>query len=626
MATGGVVFVSSFVVLARIVAMSAATALPLLAFPQTASAQGVKPGSSSGIKPESPGVTPTGLKEAEAQADNAIQRCDRNGFERARDEMTKVLAREIENVSQEIDAQRAQGQQNTEKYRSYVRYRETLRTYRNALRGWNPRFESCPKPESGGTVVAVPGGGGAPEPPRETPTERAQREVRRATDIAAIAKEEYEKSLCGGTQEQQDRAKANNDAAQRRLERAIENEAGLDPSVVQLQKQLSSAESAKANVKPGALNEEIRAEIQFQEALRRYNQALDEAKSRIKARIQAAETPPPPVGPISCGPGLVPSGVQVALGGRSTTMNVPTVNAGTRFTGGAEFPITPSARRLTGSGGFASVTLPGAGPISNFVIGTSFDQADASSSGVVPIGGGVGVAQTYIVPIPTSTGIGAGATGQSVSTSSEMRVFDAMFSARVVQPLNAFPSSTAAPMQVAALELGAGLRYRNTRRTDNIAQQSLTFTGLNSVIDLSTTSHFVAPQLSIGFVVGSAGPSGLFGGVRGSVSPGVQTTDGDASQFSRCVPCGAASPELNLLLQRDVSSSKFSVITGAMAYVGYRFTPNAQVLVEAAYEYQSAAPVFAVPTTPIQQPISLTTGSTNTFKFGGKLHVGFAPR
>ena len=115
----------------------------------------------------------------------------------------------------------------------------------------------------------------------------------------------------------------------------------------------------------------------------------------------------------------------------------------------------------------------------------------------------------------------------------------------------------------------------------------------------------------------------MFGGVRAFVAPGVQTTDADASQFSRCVPCGPASTEFNVLLQRDLSSSKFSMITGAMAYVGYQFTPNAKVLVEAAYENQSAVPVFSVPITPSQQPIALRNGSTDTFRFGGKVLLSF---
>jgi hypothetical protein len=163
------------------------------------------------------------------------------------------------------------------------------------------------------------------------------------------------------------------------------------------------------------------------------------------------------------------------------------------------------------------------------------------------------------------------------------------------------------------------------KRTDTINQQSLFFPDLNSLISLAATSNFVAPNFSVGVVVSPAGGSGPFAGLRSYVAPGVMRTSGSATQNSRCGPCGAASPEFNVTLQANLNQSRSAVISGAIAYAGYQISPSAKVQIETSYERISGAPVFSVPTSPTQQPIALADSSTDVFRIGGKIIIGFAP-
>ena len=120
-------------------------------------------------------------------------------------------------------------------------------------------------------------------------------------------------------------------------------------------------------------------------------------------------------------------------------------------------------------------------------------------------------------------------------------------------------------------------------------------------------------------------PSGPFAGVAGFLAPGALITDASARQASRCGPCGAASPEFNLVLQRDFADTAFALMAGVNGYVGYQFNPNFSVQAEASYQYLSRLMSLAVPTSPLRQPIGLAAGSSDVLWVGGRAVFKFDP-
>lgn len=521
---------------------------------------------------------------------------------------------------------------------------------------------------------APPAGGSKPEqakPEQAKPeqaktsakmTEGKHSRYRRATNLAARkffkAANDYYDSRCklNITKEEQDKAKAAMDAAQTALDEAIAREADEAPAVTKARAEVvfrfsdylrGSKLEFDSNFNLVNVNKKL-----LDEAEEKAKEARAQEEERIRQRINDAQSPAAPR-QTSCGPGggntsvLVaarPIGTdadgqiyrtvrielrsaeprlfpQIAMGGSATSMNVPTINAGTVFTGGAERPIITSAGRLTGGGGFLSFSTPGAGPIQNFVFTGTFDQANASNNGFVAPGTS-GVAQTYIIPNPVSgsTGINAGATGQTVSTETQWREFSGTIAARSEMTDYEIWRN----YQIGVF-VGAGLHYRNARRTDSVTQQSINFAGLNSVIDLTTTSNFIAPHFSAGIVKTAGGPSGPIAGLSGFVAPGARMTSANAAQNSNCTPCGGGSPERSVTLQRDFSETKFAVVSGVSGYLGYQVSPSLRGVIEASYENQTATPVFGVPTTPVQQPIALNSGSIDIFRVGGKISFIFPP-
>jgi hypothetical protein len=305
---------------------------------------------------------------------------------------------------------------------------------------------------------------------------------------------------------------------------------------------------------------------------------------------------------------------------------VPTVSAGTQFDPGLgrEVPIARSDRTLTGesAGMFVKIPLPQSVPIlgQSLIINGSVGWFEGLSRGEVPVGA-TGVAFTYLFPNPVSgsTGLFAGATGQRVAINTEGRTIDLAVASKREQPL-----AQAGGSQV-TLHTTMGFRYRNFELEHRIVQKSLFFDDLKSRISLDQSSNFYGLQVSAGVhVEPPRAGAGFFGGADLFLVPGVLTTDATATQKSRCGPCGAASPEFNVFLQRDLSTLDFSVIMGASGHLGYRLTPNTQVSLRGLIEHMTDVPVFRVPTTPAEQPIGLDRDSAIVFKLMGALTVDLA--
>ena len=95
----------------------------------------------------------------------------------------------------------------------------------------------------------------------------------------------------------------------------------------------------------------------------------------------------------------------------------------------------------------------------------------------------------------------------------------------------------------------------------------------------------------------------------------------------RQADAGLAAPpvEFNLVLQLNFNDTSFALMTGVNGFIGYRFNPNFRVQGEASYQYLSQMKSFAVPTSPVRQPIGLSSGSSDIFSVGGRLVFEFNP-
>jgi hypothetical protein len=303
----------------------------------------------------------------------------------------------------------------------------------------------------------------------------------------------------------------------------------------------------------------------------------------------------------------------VTVSGGGSRASVPQVQGGTQFdpVQNREVPITLSDGRLTGGSANFAVT----GPTQNVLWGDYFYVSgggswfDGNATGQVPAGA-TGVAQTYIVPNPVSgsTGILAGATGQTTQIDSDGRVIDISVGLRK-EGLPFFggpaPFFQGYDRQI-NLQHSVGFRYRNFHLSHTIRQQSDVFPDLSSQIDLRQDSNFFGADFGLGVSIAPPGAQpGIFAGIQGFIAPGVLSTSAEATQVSHCGPCGVASPEFDLSLQRDLSSNSFAVIAGGSAQIGYRFGPGSELSLFGTVEHMTGLPFFNVPTTPNQQPINL---------------------
>lgn len=328
-----------------------------------------------------------------------------------------------------------------------------------------------------------------------------------------------------------------------------------------------------------------------------------------------------------------PGQIQLSAGGTASWMQTPQIGGGTQSAGGSESSILLTSRWLHGSGayfnfqwqlaeflqtaGFVQQYLAYANAI-QFFIKASYQSAHGSESASVPVGGN-SVAQTYLFPNPDggSTGISAGATGQSVTASTDARVYD-------VSPGLQFglgATSSFGGMWTATPMIDIGVRYKNEVRKDQINQQSLTYADLNSNIGLDVQSNFVAPSIGAGLRLMPTGPAGVFVNVHGSVAPGVLWTSASATQSSRCGPCGMSSPQYNLSLERDFNNTTFGVVAGLGAEIGYQLSPQAKISISGSYEFTSRMPFLDVPVSPNNQPVALDYGSGQAWQIGAQLKV-----
>lgn len=324
----------------------------------------------------------------------------------------------------------------------------------------------------------------------------------------------------------------------------------------------------------------------------------------------------------------------VAISGGASQARVPQIKGGTQFDpgSGTEIPIVSSDGTITGGNFRLSINVPTPQNVlwgDYFYVSGGGSWFEGSANGSVPIGA-TGVAQTYIFPNPESgsTGILAGATGQDVRIDSDGHVIDISMGLKDVTPLGGSivpPGPGDAPVfYVIDLSTTAGLRYRNLHVSHSTDQQSLTFPDLNSRIELDQDSNFIGAQFGLGFTTSPPGSQpGFVAGIDAFVAPGVLFTSATAHQISNCGPCGGASPEFNVQLQRDFSSSHFSVIVGGSVNVGYRFNPNTELSLSGTVEHMTGVPFFDVPTTPIQQPISLGRDSVTNLAIFASLKIAF---
>jgi hypothetical protein len=150
---------------------------------------------------------------------------------------------------------------------------------------------------------------------------------------------------------------------------------------------------------------------------------------------------------------------------------------------------------------------------------------------------------------------------------------------------------------------------------------------LNSHIGLDQSSNFFGAQFGVGLISRPPGPQGGFvGGIHAFVAPGILSTSLTANQVSHCGPCGIASPEFDVSLQRDFNDSRFSVIVGGTVHLGYQFSPNVGVFVKGTVEHMTDVPFFQVPTTPAEQPIFVDHGTVTNASAMAGFRVAFDPQ
>lgn len=342
--------------------------------------------------------------------------------------------------------------------------------------------------------------------------------------------------------------------------------------------------------------------------------------------LPAPRTGAPQPAPILVYPG--PGGLPVAFG--SSWTQIPQVSGGTRFTPtGGEISIIDSRRSIPGVNAALGLAVPNSSAPASpnvlwgdyFYVDIGFNGFNDSVRGDVPVG--TSSAFTYIFPNPISlsTGLGPTATGQSVTIATKGQFWDLALGTTTRVPAGPIFASPTGSFWT----YGFGVRYRHMNIEHDITQQSTTFPDLNLAINLDLHSHFIGPNFTVGFEAVQPLPSGMFGGASAFISPGASITDASARQASRCGPCGIASPEFDLVLQRNFSDTTFAVMTGVNGFIGYRFNPNFRVQGEASYQYLSQMKSFAVPTSPARQPIGLTSNSSDIFSVGGRLVFEFNP-
>jgi len=274
-------------------------------------------------------------------------------------------------------------------------------------------------------------------------------------------------------------------------------------------------------------------------------------------------------------------GLPVSFG--SSLTQIPQISGGTRLGGGGvETSIIDSPRRIPGVSAALGLDIPAPRDrvffnSDYFSVVAGFNGFSDSVHGSVPVG--TSSAYTYIFPNPASgsTGLGPTVTGQSITIATKGQFWDLALGTTTRVPAGPIFASPTGSFWT----YGFGVRYRNMNIEHDITQQSTTFPDLNLAINLDLRSHFIGPNFTIGFEAMQPLPSGMFGGAAAFISPGALITDASARQASRCGPCGAASPEFNLVLQRNFNDTSFALMTGVNGFIGYRFNPNFRVQGEA---------------------------------------------
>jgi hypothetical protein len=174
----------------------------------------------------------------------------------------------------------------------------------------------------------------------------------------------------------------------------------------------------------------------------------------------------------------------------------------------------------------------------------------------------------------------------------------------------------------------AGFRYRNLNVSHSSFTEALLFIDepISADTRLETDSNFFGGQVGAGLIFRAPYPdSGLFGGISGTVALGQTSTDATTLGNYRCVPCGEASPEFDFALRRNFDKSDFSAIYGGEVFLGVS-TGNIEFRVFATVEHMTNVPVFAVPFTPVQQPIHLVDDDVTNATFGAQFKIELGSR
>jgi hypothetical protein len=237
-----------------------------------------------------------------------------------------------------------------------------------------------------------------------------------------------------------------------------------------------------------------------------------------------------------------------------------------------------------------------------FVQGTSFNVSyrqswfDATSSGAVPAGGrDVAFAYMEEFRLPdggVSTGIFGGEIGMRAGVKSEAEMFDVTGAFSV--PLTGVTSAI------------VGVRYKNVDWSNQIRLTTPTFSDLWQNTDLGEEIDYYGAL--VGLQLTSFIPDDYQGptwGAEVTAALGSIDTSATARQVTRAGPLGKDNPEFNVRLSQSFSESNFSAIWGGSAYVGYRFTPSAEVRMFGTIEHMTDVPYLVNPITPSQQPIHL---------------------